>query len=810
MNNDRYHPFKESVENILHPKEYKLLFQEFDKLKLLLEKFPIGIVIINFSQKVHWINEAACEMIGISDREETIGVSCLDHFCPPDIHECPLWGGKNGITNQECQITRKNGSKISAIKSAQTLKLDGEPLILEAIQDVSSLRDIRKQLIEANKIINKSGLVIFKWQNRQGWPVEYVTENVERLFGYRAEEFMSGRISYKECIHPDDKEQVEEEVITHSKRGDREEFEHKPYRIMTKAGEEKIIKDLTFIERTSKGEVTSYKGIVEDITGRIRVRELLEESEERYRRFFENQRDALMTIAPPEWKFTSANTSTLELFGYEFLKDFLTLGPSDVSPEKQPDGSLSSEKARKMIAISMKKGSHFFEWMHARRNGELFPCTVLLTYIEDHSGPLVLATVRDISERKRAEEQIKLSNIEMQAIINSAAEGIRIIDKDRTISLANRTFLSMVEKPEEEVIGKKCYEILNTPLCKTSFCPLQGALRAEKQGDYEIELDVSGKGKKIFYLHTALLSNDYGKPLEVIETIRDVTRHKHLERQIRHSQKMESIGSLAAGIAHEINTPSQFVGDNLQFIKDGWNDFMKLLEIYRKLRPLAEKDPDGKKLIADLTKEESKIDIEFLKEEMPDAINQSLEGTNRISQIVRAMKEFSHPSSKEKVEIDINKAIETAITVARNEWKYVAEMKTDYYPDLPMALCLPNEINQVILNLITNAAHAVGESIKGDGDEKGIIKVITRHDKVEDHVEIKISDTGSGIPASIREKIFDPFFTTKEAGKGTGQGLAISYDIIVNKHGGRIDFDSEEGRGTVFRIRLPVSSGGTE
>jgi signal transduction histidine kinase len=190
--------------------------------------------------------------------------------------------------------------------------------------------------------------------------------------------------------------------------------------------------------------------------------------------------------------------------------------------------------------------------------------------------------------------------------------------------------------------------------------------------------------------------------------------------------------------------------------------------------------------------------------EVPQAIQQSLQGIGRVTTIVRAMKEFSHPGSEEKSDTDLNRAIETTITVARNEWKYVAEVVTDFDPALPLVRCLPGEINQVILNLIVNAAHAIADVVENNGKSKGTITIRTRSQG--DRVEIRVSDTGTGIPETIRAKIFDPFFTTKGVGKGTGQGLAIAHSVIVDKHGGTISCETEVGKGTTFVIRLPLLS----
>ena len=197
------------------------------------------------------------------------------------------------------------------------------------------------------------------------------------------------------------------------------------------------------------------------------------------------------------------------------------------------------------------------------------------------------------------------------------------------------------------------------------------------------------------------------------------------------------------------------------------------------------------------------VDTGYLLDEIPKAIDQTLEGITRVATIVGAMKEFSHPDMKEKILLDLNHAINSTITVARNEWKYVAEMKTEFDPSLPLISCLPGEFNQVILNLIVNAAHAIADVVKKGISEKGTITVKTQN--CSEWIEIRIQDSGTGIPEKVRSRIFDPFFTTKEIGKGTGQGLAIARSVIVDKHGGSIHFETEEGNGTTFIIRLPLN-----
>ncbi len=286
----------------------------------------------------------------------------------------------------------------------------------------------------------------------------------------------------------------------------------------------------------------------------------------------------------------------------------------------------------------------------------------------------------------------------------------------------------------------------------------------------------------------------------VMAVVQDVTQRKRLEAELHQAQRLESVGQLAAGIAHEINTPIQYVGDNVRFLRDAFEGERAVLAQYEALRQAAAAGAVDTALLGQLARALADADIEYLSEEVPRAIAQSLDGVERVASIVRAMKEFAHPGHKDKAAADLNKALSNALIVARNEFKYVADAETDFGP-LPPVVCHIAEINQVFLNLLVNAAHAIAEVVKGT-PARGKITVRTWQNG--DQAMIAISDTGCGIPPAIRDKVFDPFFTTKPVGRGTGQGLAIARSIVVEKHGGTLTFAPNGSQGTTFLISLPV------
>ena len=300
------------------------------------------------------------------------------------------------------------------------------------------------------------------------------------------------------------------------------------------------------------------------------------------------------------------------------------------------------------------------------------------------------------------------------------------------------------------------------------------------------------------------LKNAHDTVVHINEQLRrEIIERKLLERELAHAQKMEAVGHMASGIAHEINTPIQYVGNNTQFLKDGFAELDKLPNAVEELLQAVKENTVTDKLIAEVENTIRASEIEYFRDEIPRAIDQSIEGIGRVAGIVRAMREFSHPDGRKKEPVDLNHAIENTLPFSRNEWKYVAEVVTDFDPELPPVLCLPGDLNQAILNVVVNAAQAIAEVVGRDGSNgKGIITICTR--RVGDTAEIRIEDTGPGIPEDIRSNVFDPFFTTKEVGRGTGQGLAIVYSVVTKKHGGTITFETEPGRGTTFIIRLPI------
>jgi len=425
------------------------------------------------------------------------------------------------------------------------------------------------------------------------------------------------------------------------------------------------------------------------------------------------------------------------------------------------------------------------------------------TYAEGEARGLV-GSLLDISALTKMRGALRQCRDRYHRILQVAREGVFTTDRQFHLTFVNESFESMMEASTAQLL----------------HAPLASFIRAEDLEDHALRLDTQREGKSenferilvlpngsqrfVMISATPIMAEDgefdgiFAMITDLTEQKRSETERLQMETQLRHAQKLEAIGQLAAGIAHEINTPTQYIGDNAVFLRDSFVNVLGFLNgLQDRVNLAASLDCEN------LKSELRALDLDYLKEEIPRALQQSLEGVSRVSKIVSAMKDFSHPGGAGRERVDLNRAIESTITVSRNEWKYVATLETDFDPTLPPVPCYPSEFNQVVLNLLVNAAHAIAEANGGkDAGPMGLIRVSTHN--LVNAVEIRISDSGTGIPKQIQSRIFDPFFTTKAVGKGTGQGLSIARAVIVDKHGGTIEVCSEPGQGALFIIQLPL------
>ncbi len=396
-----------------------------------------------------------------------------------------------------------------------------------------------------------------------------------------------------------------------------------------------------------------------------------------------------------------------------------------------------------------------------------------------------------------AAKVLHAQNVRIQAIVDSAAEGIVTLDFGFCVVSFNPSAERIFKTSAKAVIGQPFFHLIDDldPTAMRRFMDSEET----RQDPKEYKTTIAGE-KTIVEVTTSKTVGDDSSSMIVI--VRDRTKSKLMESQLEIARKMESIGQMAAGIAHEINSPMQYVSDNTRFLKEAFADIESLLRRYQDLIACVQNQGDADSLIATIETEYEEADLDFTLEEVPQAIEQTIVGAERVSKIVQAMKVFSHPGETSITEFNLNDSIQSTVDVSKNEWKYVAEIDLDLEEDLPSCFGYPSKLNQAWLNLVVNGAHAIGKRMETETDHQGVIRISTK--SLGDTVELEISDNGCGIPADQINRVFDPFFTTKPVGKGTGQGLSITHSIVVETHGGKIKLESEVGVGTTFRIQLPI------
>ena len=395
-------------------------------------------------------------------------------------------------------------------------------------------------------------------------------------------------------------------------------------------------------------------------------------------------------------------------------------------------------------------------------------------------------------------------------------------DRENRILLASISSILVGLGPQDEVIywNEVAAEVLKIPAGQAlgraftdlpidwNWEPVRQALAACRSTLQKTPIDEihTSKGRLLAANITPILEDGSVSP-RLLLLGSDITERRRMEQELAQARKLEAIGQLAAGIAHEINTPTQYVGANLRFMHTHLDSLLDALQGCQELVEAVQAGQPAGDLADRAALLSQEAQLEYLLQEFPSALNQSLDGIQRITHITGAMRTFSRPDTEQKTSANLNQILADTLIVARHQWKSLATLATDYDPDLPQIACYPAELSQAFLNLITNACDAIADALQDPQRPQppggmGTLSLSTR--AAGSAAEVRIGDTGMGIPEHIQERIFDPFFTTKDPGKGTGQGLAIAYAIVVKKHGGALSFETQAGQGTTFTIRLPL------
>ncbi len=772
-------------------KREQAVAEKKDELELIIDGARLGTWNWNIISGEMEFNARWAEMLGYELHELKGNVDTWKELVHPDdmalimpILQAHL-RGETPAYSVEHRLRHKSGKWIWVLDTGKVMQRDdkGEPLHafgihLDISEQKAAQHQISKAKEESDSIIRNflDSLIVI----RTDLTIARVNQATCALLGYREEELVNGPVT---MLFQDRPELIQDIFSFYKEKGannDNSQLELRNVELtyLTKAGGALPISINISLLTDDDNAIIGVVAGAKDISKLKATLDQVARQKEYIEYLFEIVPQGLLTL-DPTLKITKRN------------REFSAIIRNLAEQWQLPEEKIAHDIHEKLTTLLPHTNngtfalSHLKNVAHFRFSAAPVPQFADIEYV---------VAISDITHERKQEAARRL----LATVIEQTADSIVLTDPEGIIRYANPAAVTNSGWSADELIGQPA-RIFKSGL--TSPAVYQELWQTILQGDvWSGHLSNRKKDGPVIEEDVTIspVRNEEGELSHFVAIKRDVTDLTRLQRQLLQAQKMEAVGQLAAGIAHEINTPMQYVRNNVTFFARAFGEVSLLLADYKHLQ---QQEP-GLELAEDAAKRLKNNKIDFLMEEIPESIDEIEDGINRVVKIISAMKEFSHPGTGEKVAIDLNRAVESTITVARNEWKYVAEMVTDFDPDLPMVVCLPDQITQAVLNLIVNSAHAIKETGAGISGDLGRITISTRQDK--DWAELQVSDTGAGIAKENHNRIFEPFFTTKEVGKGTGQGLAITHDAIVNKHGGTIDFTSEPGKGTTFTIRLPI------
>lgn len=770
-----------------------------NRFRTAFEHAPYGMCMADLRGRFLHVNSALCRMLGYSAEELEAGAWQQITY-PDDLEisrQAAMQFSKGVDTTLELtkRYLHKQGNvvwvhlKISPVKDT----LGKLSHFITHIEDITE----RKRADEVQSFL--ASLVECSQDAIVGMNSEGVVMSWNRgateLYGYNPEEMVGRPISR---LVPSDRTEHLRQFLERVRRGERIST-HETYRIRKDGKRVDVSLSLSPVFGESR-QITGLVSIARDITRRKQAEQALLASEEKFRQLAENISQVFWIMPPSANELLYVSPAYEQIWGRscEELYRSPMAWAEAIHPDDQEAAhrtfarQLQGERLDSVYRIRTPGGRE--KWIQDRA----FP-------VRDASGELtrIVGLAEDISARKLAEESLRTSEERYRELFENASDLVYTFDLDLHITSLNRLAEQSIGYSRDEALEMNLRQLIDPQQAKRLDQAIEQLVAAHAPTKIELDIRVKDGRRLKLEMNLRLIYRE-GKADGIQVIARDITGRDIAEMELRRAQKLESVGRLASGIAHEINTPIQFVGDNVRFLQDAFGELQSVLKQFQERCTSTQELRSGPQFGNELERIAAEADSDYLLEEIPKALGQTLDGVERVVTIVRAMKEFAHLESKDMAPADLNKALSNTLTVARNELKYVAEVETDF-GELPPVVCSVSDMNQVFLNLLVNAAHAIGDVAKGN-DEKGKIRVST---SVNDATAvIAISDTGPGIPESIRDRIFDPFFTTKEVGRGTGQGLAIARSV-VDRHKGTLTFETEVGKGTCFYIRLPLANSGS-
>lgn len=782
------------------------------KFKAITNSTKDAIITVDEKSNIVLWNKAAEELFGYTEKE-ALGKSTFDLIIPDRFREQSEKRfqnissiGKDFKGTFDIIAYKKDGSEFEVELSISITEIGNNWFNTGIWRDLSSCRTLRNSSEdEKEKIIKSMQVELTHLESNYNILNNIINIVPQRIYVKdKNSKFLKVNKSHIEFVGM----KTEEDILDKTDQdffqsNNAKEFVEEENRIMetgesitNKEHEANLQNGMVGWASTSKfplynkdGKSIGTFGITTDLTEKKKHEDELKDNHYKFRKLIENATLGIMRI-DESGEIIMANPAMVELLDYQSEIELVS---------QKTDQIFSSIINKNKFMETLKRNEKIvgYEGVLLKKDGSLVDVKESAWAIKDKKDKVIYyeVIVEDITEQNQVLKILHESEFKYRMLIDKLSEAVFLMIENK-FELVNSKFLDILQLPEE-VIFKHNFNISDYLTDESKL------LLKEREDKIAVGEDVP----KVYILSLASESGEQ-KDVEVSVSylnfngktaiqgiVRDLTEVRKQETQIRHLQKMEAIGTLAAGIAHEINTPSQFVNDNLTFLKETFQELTPILNFNNKIT-------ENQNEINTLVELVEEADLDYLLEEVPSAIDQSLEGISRIANIVGAMRDFAHTGPKDKISANLENIISSSITLSKNAWKYIAEIETNFDKSIPNIVCQPNDLNQVIVNMIVNSSHSMENKFENKDSLEGKI-IISTFEKNE-NVEITISDNGLGMPEKIVKRIFDPFFTTKDVGKGTGQGLAIAYDIIVNKHNGDIKVNSEDGVGTTFLITLPI------
>jgi len=783
-----------------HKQAEQALAQERDLLGTLMDNLPDYIYFKDRQSRFLRINRAHTKAFGLSDPGQAVGKTDFDFFAAE--HAQQAYNDEQEVITTGKPMTAKEEKETwpdGRVTWVSTIKMpfrDANGAIIGTFgvsRDITERKRAEKALEERtaylNTLIEISPVGIAVLDNEER--VQMCNPAFERLFLYSRQEMQGFNLD--ELIIPTELVSEAESLTKQTLGG---ASVHATSRRRRKDGT-LVDVEIYAVPLVMDDKPLGFLGLYQDITERKQAEQALAQERDLLGTLMDNLPDYIY-FKDRQSRFVRTNMAHAKAFGLSEPGQAVGKTDFDFFTAEHAQQAYNDEQE----VITTGKPMTAKEEKETWPDGRVTWASTIKMPFRDVNGAIIgtFGVSRDTTERKRAEEALRTSEERYRELFENASDLVFTTDLKGRLTSLNRVAEQTLGYSREEAAQMNLRQLVDPRHWQRVEQTRERLLAGDSAVTLELEITAKDGRRVVLEVNPRLIYKG-GKPVGMQGIGRDITGRDEREMELRHAQKLESVGRLASGIAHEINTPIQFVGDNTRFVQDSFRGLQTLLSKYQELRDAAASGAVSPDLLATVRRVEEESDCAYLLEEIPKALTQTLDGVTRVATLVRAMKDFAHPESKEKAAADLNKALLSTLIVARNELKCVADVETDL-GNLPPVVCNISDLNQVFLNLLVNAAHAIGD-VKGTR-KKGKIRVRTVAEGKT--VLVTITDTGCGIPEGIRTKVFDPFFTTKGVGRGTGQGLAIARSVVVERHKGTLTFESEVGKGTSFYVRLPVES----